>query len=246
MHIEFERSALRLNVHANDPLHEDALDVLRQADDLCAKCMQVLDYDAATAACQTVASAATHALTHGRDDRVQKDLADVERQLHFAVDAIQVSLFDNALNIALRTFSIGVVLAAIWMVVKQFEPWNSLGEGLDLFFNYVFLIGGWTGFTLVGYSVGWLFLKSATVRRLQIDVAMQEAAALRLGKAHVVYSVLLCLILIMALFFFRGFDRLDPAVADLLRSAPWSILLGLLLGVAEPTLSKRVRGFFKF
>jgi hypothetical protein len=245
MHVVFDRGALRLNAQPGDALHPGAFDVFREAGGVCENCLRMLEPEEAQNVCAQVASTATYGLTYGRDGRVQKDFLDVERRLRSATEAMRVSLFNNVLFVFTISFLIGVVLGGIWLVTDGIALWKKLPEGLDLFVNYFFLIGGWTGFTLIGFSVGWLFLKSAIVRGLERDAAAKEAASLRQRRAHVIYNVLLCLILNIALFFFGGFERIDTALANLLQAAPWAMLLGLVVGVAEPALSERVRGFFR-
>ncbi len=244
MRIVFERGTLQLRVDPGEPLHAEAFEVLSEADASAQRCLRLLEPRAGTTACDRLALSATHALTHGRDERVVDDFREIERELHRATEGMRVKLFDNVLYICVISFLLGGILALLWIIVEPRAPWNKLPEGLDLAVNYVFLISGWTGFTLVGFSVGWLFLKSATIRNLDREVAALEATSLRQRKANIFYHVLLCLILNIALFFLGGFEKIDDWLENILVTAPWAILLGMVLGVAEPTLAKRVQGFF--
>jgi hypothetical protein len=92
---------------------------------------------------------------------------------------------------------------------------------------------------------GWIFLVTAVVRIHDRMDIVKQAVSLRQRMAHIVYNATLCLIIVIVMFFFGGFDQINEALSQQLTSAPWAILLGLVAGVAEPALFERIRGFLK-
>lgn len=86
---------------------------------------------------------------------------------------------------------------------------------------------------------------TAVVRIQDRAGVVKQATSLRQRKAHVVYNTLVCLIIVIAMFFFGGFEQINEELSQQLISAPWAILLGIVVGVAEPALFERVRDFFK-
>ncbi|WP_299870546.1 hypothetical protein [uncultured Hoeflea sp.] len=245
MRIVFDQGSLRLRVDDGAPLHADALETWRDADNLANICIDTLPPEEANAKCQELAEAATRALTLGRDDTVRSSFQGVKLAVRHADENLRMAILKDAIAIFGSSFAVGFAAGAIWMLVEPHAPWNSLPEGLDLAANYLLLVLGWAGFTLVGFSVGWLFLATAMVRIQDREGVVKQALTLRQRKAQFTYHALICCIIVIVMFFFDGFDKINETLAVQLTSAPWSVLLGLVAGVAEPALFERLRGFLK-
>jgi hypothetical protein len=244
MRIVFDRGDLRLDVGAGDALHPEALETWCEARALSETCIDALPPDEADATCQRLADTATHALTAGRDDRVIADFRKVKRRMRDVDETLRRKIVGQALAIALICLAIGFAAGIVWILVEPYSPWSLLPYGLDLAANYVLLVLGWAGFTLVGFSIGWLFLVTAVVRNQDQAGVVKQAVSLRQRNAYVAYNGLLCLIIVIAMFFFGGFEKINKELSEQLISAPWAILLGLVASVAESVLFDRIRGFF--
>ncbi|WP_026987056.1 hypothetical protein [Fodinicurvata fenggangensis] len=245
MRIVYDRNELRLQVDAGDPLHPEALDTWREASALNQTCIDALPTDEAEAMCLLLAETATHALIAGRDDQVLADFRKVERRIRDADENLRSRIINDVLAIFLICLACGSVAGITWELVKPYYPWNLLPSGLNLAANDILFVLGWTGFTLVGFSIGWLFLMAGMVRfQDRVDV-LKRASSLRQRTAHVTFNASVCLIIVIILVFFDGFDLIGEKWSILLESAPWAILLGLAAGVAEPALFERLRGFLK-
>lgn len=246
MRIAFDRGDLRLHTEPGDLLHADALETWREACELSKTCIDVLPSDQADATCETLAGTATRALTAGRDDRVIADFRKVRQSLRDADETLRKESVDHAFAISTICLTVGLVAGVFWILLEPLAPWGVLPEGLDLAFNYVLLVLGWAGFTLVGFSIGWLFSVAAVVRKQDRAGTVKQAVSLRQRKAYIVYNSLLCTIIVIAMFFFGGFEKISDGLSQQLISAPWAILLGLIAGIA-PTeaLFERIRDFIK-
>ncbi|ASP54331.1 hypothetical protein [Sinorhizobium meliloti] len=245
MRIVFDRGSLRLHVETGDTLHSESLEIWREACALGETCINALPSDEADTTCRLLAETATHALTAGRDDRVIADFRNIETRIRAADDALRTKIADQAVATFLVCLAIGFAAGIVWILVEPYAPWSLLPHGLDLAANYILLVLGWAGFTLVGFSIGWLFSMTAVVRIQDRAAVVKQATSLRQRKAHVVYNTLVCLIIVIAMFFFGGFEQINEELSQQLISAPWAILLGIVVGVAEPALFERVRDFFK-
>lgn len=245
MRILFERGGLRLHVDAGDALHAEALETWREACALAKTSIDVLPPDRADAACQLLAETATHALAVGRDERVIAAFQKVERQTRYAENTLRAKIIDDGLAIFAVCLLAGTGAGLVWIFVEPYAPWNALPNGLNLVTNYILLVLGWAGFTLIGFSIGWLFSMTAVVRIQDRMGVLKQAVSLRQRKAHIVFNALFCLVIVIVMFFFGGFDQINKALSEQLTSAPWAILLGLVAGVAEPGLSERIRSFLR-
>lgn len=246
MQILFDHGGLCLHVDDGGPLHAEALETWQEACALAKTSIDALPPSDAEDACRQLAETATHALTAGRDNRVIADFRRVERRIRDADETLRAAILKHAFEIFTYCLVAGFAAGIIWMWVEPFAPWNHLPRGLDLAANYLLLVLGWTGFTLVGFSLGWLFRICAAVRiQGRMDV-VKQAVSLRQRNAHVAYNALVCLIIIIVMFFFGGFAQIDEALSAQMTSAPWAILLGLIAGVVESEVSERIRAFLKF
>jgi hypothetical protein len=245
MRIVFDRGDLRLNASTEDDLlHPEALETWCEARALCESCIDVLPPDEAEATCQRLAETATHGLTAGRDNRVIVDFREVKRKMRDADETLRGKIVGQAIAISLICLAIGFAVGIVWILAEPYRPWSLLPPGLDLWANYALLVLGWAGFTLVGFSIGWLFLVNAVVRNQDQAGVVKQAISLRQRNANVAYNSLLCLIIVIAMFFFGGFEKINEGLSEQLISAPWAILLGLVVSVAESVLFDRIRGFF--
>lgn len=246
MRIVFDRDDLRLDVVPGDPLHPDALETWREACELSKTCIDVLPSDEADATCNKLAEIATRALTTGRDAQVIADFRKAKRKILDADEALRKKSVNLAFKTSLINLAVGFAAGIVWLLVEPYAPWGWLPRGMDLAANYVLLVLGWAGFTLVGFSIGWLFQTAAVVRIQSREDTVKLATALRQRRAHVVYSSVLCVIIVIAMFFFDGFAKINEELSIQLTSAPWAILLGLIAGIAESAaLFERIRDFFK-
>ena len=224
----------------------EALEIWREACELSKTCIDVLPSNEVDATCDTLAGTATHALTAGRDDRVIADFRKVERRLRDADESLRKNTVNQALVISLICMAVGLAAGGFWISVAPHAPWSVLPDGLDLALNYVLLVLGWAGFTLVGFSIGWLFSVAAIVRTTNRAGTVKQAISLRQRKAYVVYNSMLCMIIVIAMFFFGGFEKISEGLSQQLISAPWAILFGLIAGIAElAALFERIRDFLK-
>ncbi|HEY6633156.1 MAG TPA: hypothetical protein VIZ90_17035 [Rhizobiaceae bacterium] len=245
MRIVFDRSDLRLDVVLGGPLHPEALETWREACELSKTCINVLSPADANTTCEALAGTATHALTAGRDDRVIADFRKVRRSLQDADETLRRDTVRQAMAISLICLTIGLAAGGLWIWMAPHAPWSNLPDGLDLAANYVLLVLGWAGFTLVGFSIGWLFQVAAVVRHQDQAQTIKKAISLRQRNAYILYNSLLCTIIVITMFFFNGFEKINAILSQQLTSAPWAILLGLVAGVIDSALFDRIREFFK-
>ncbi|MDF1607386.1 hypothetical protein PZ897_04285 [Hoeflea sp. YIM 152468] len=245
MRIVFDRGCLRLQVDPGDGLHSEALDTWREASDLSRTCLDVLPANQADDCCRQLAETATHALSAGRDDAVIASFRKVETGLRAADEAIRSAIINDIVAIFLICFGSGFTAGILWIWMEPYRLWNFLPNELTNAVNYILLFIGWTGFTLIGFSIGWYFLKTGMIRVLDREAAVKQAISLRQRMAHVGYNASLCLVVVIVMFFFGGFENVDEALSRQLTSAPSAVLLGLVIGVAEPAVFERIRGFLK-
>ena len=244
MRIVFDRGDLRLDVTTGDVLHADALEVWSEARTLSATCLDVLPEEAVGDTCELLAKTATYALAAGRDNKVMADFWLVKRRIRDADQDLRRKIVDRGFVISLICAAVGLLAGIVWITLEPYRPWNLLPTGHQLWVNYTLLVLGWSGFTLVGFSIGWLFLITAVVRNQDPAGVIKQDISLRQRKAHVFYNALLCLLIVIAMFFFGGFEKINKILSEQLISAPWAILLGLVASVAETVLFERIRGFF--
>lgn len=245
MRIVFDHGDLRLHVDAGDPLHSKSLETWREASELSKTCIDVLPSIEIEPAGQLLAATATHALTAGRDSSVIANFKEVERRIREADETVRGIVIDRVVAIFLTCLALGFAVGIIWILVEPFAPWNALPKGLDLAANYLLLVLGWTGFTLIGFSIGWFFLTTGTLRNQDRAAVAKQSSSVRQRKVHVAYNASVCLIIVILMFFFGGFELISKELSQQLTSAPWAILLGLVGGVAEPMVSEWIRSIFK-
>lgn len=245
MRIIFDRGTLTLQVDASDALHAQSLATWHEACAKCETCIETLPSDEIDPACQKLAEAATRALTLGRDNDVIRLLREVDRKIRDADAHLRNTVVFRGLSISAVSVAIGCVLGGAWMLIEPRRPWLLLPHGLDLSANYIALILGWSGFTLVGFAIGWLFMLSGAVRSEGRDGVLKHAISLQSRAGQVAYNILFSVIVVILMFFFGGFEKIEQELSTQLISAPWAVLLGLFAGIAEPVLFERVRGIFK-
>lgn len=245
MRVIVDRGRLRVQSEPGDRLHEEAFPTWREADVLFGRVRNESPSNIDELGAQ-LADTSTHALAAGRDNSVIDSFLEVERKLRSSGELLRNSILEKVFRISAVVFLIGLALGVLWIWAKANTWWSAFPRGFDLAANWIFVIIGWSGFTMVGFAFGWLFFQTATLRVAAPPELQRLSNLLSHTRAQVIYIGTLCVILNFFLFFFDGFEKINDSLSAQLNSAPWAILLGLAAGILEPTLFTRMRAALKF